>query len=270
MKKIIFAIIISTIFSVWVQAWELIEMNKCSSYYDGCNTCSVENGEIGACTEMYCIDKWTPKCLKEIEEVKTIKNAQDLCEAYLGEFNESDWLCMFAKNSINAKSLYSVYMDFTGQMMYMGGSKYFDERIWSNNLALVQSDYNLYLFIQKNIPKLYKEYQKEIDSNMKSLSSKLNITTAWKLNLKTPLTSNYELLLERKHIIKIDIIVIKLLGKTKWMTHIEKERYLIKKVNLLEWLRNKFDAKNTNWKYTKVLNIIDYLYQKIESNIAYE
>lgn len=262
MRKIILATIISMLLSVWVQAGELIELNKCSSYYDGCNTCSVVDGKIGACTEMACFQKGIPKCLKEIEEVKSINNAQDLCEAYLGKFNESDWLCMFDNNSTNAKSLYSVYLDFTGQMMYMGGSKYFDERTWSNNLGLVQSDYHLNLFIQDNIPKLYKEYQKEIDSNIKFLS--------WKLNINTSLNNKYKLLLGKSNVLKIDGIVEKLLNRTTWMTHIEKERYLIKKVQLLEVLRNKYDSKNTNWKYTKVLNIIDYLYQKIERNIAYE
>jgi hypothetical protein len=54
------------------------------------------------------------------------------------------------------------------------------------------------------------------------------------------------------------------------MTHIEKERYLIKKVQLLETLRNKYPDKNGSGKYVKVLSLLDYLHQKIESNIAYE
>jgi hypothetical protein len=158
--------------------------------------------------------------------------------------------------------LYSVYMDFTGQMMYMWGSKYFDERIWSNNLTLVQNDYHVYLFIKKNISSLYKQYPKEIDTQITSLSSKLNITTS--------LQNKYELILWKKSVEKIDLIVTKLLNRTNGMTHIQKERYLIKKVQLLEWLRNKYSVKNVNWKYTEVLNIIDYLYQAIEKNIAYE
>jgi hypothetical protein len=260
MKKIILALCISMLFSVWTQAGELIEMNKCTTYYDGCNTCSVFNGEIGACTEMYCMEKWTPKCIKEIEEPKKITNAQDLCEVSNGTFNQEN--CEFWEKTIKASTLYSLYMDFTGQMMYMWGSKYFDERIGSNNLGLVQSDYHSYLFIKKNISQLYKQYPKEIDAKIKFLSSKLNISTT--------LENKYELLLGKTNLRKINKISDKLVGRTVWMSHIEKERYLIKKVQLLENLRNKYSDKNTNWKYSKVLNILDYLYQKIERNIAYE
>jgi hypothetical protein len=153
-------------------------------------------------------------------------------------------------------------MDFTGQMMYMWGSKYFDERTWANNLWLVQSDYHNYLFIKKNIPSLYKKYPKEIDTQIKSLYSKLNISTS--------LNNKYELLLWKKTVEKIDLIVSKLLDKTRNMTHIEKEKYLIKKVQLLEWLRNKYSDKNINWKYSNVLHILDYLSQAIEKSIAYE
>jgi hypothetical protein len=35
-------------------------------------------------------------------------------------------------------------------------------------------------------------------------------------------------------------------------------------------LRTKYANKNVSWKYSKILNIIDYLYQAIEKNIAYE
>ncbi len=209
---------------------------------------------------MYCMEKQAPKCLKQIEEPKKITNAQDLCEVSQGVYNEGN--CEFSDENIKAASLYSVYMDFTGQMMYMWGSKYFDERTWANNLWLVQSDYHLYLFIKKNIPILYKQYPKEIEAQIKSLSSKLNISTSLK--------NKYELLLWKKSVEKVDTIVEKLLNRTTWMTHIEKERYLIKRVQLLEKLRNKYVSKNTNWKYIKVLNIIDYLYQRIERNIAYE
>lgn len=260
MKKIILALCISMLFSVWTQAGELIEMNKCSSYYDGCNTCSVVNGKIGACTEMYCMEKWTPKCLKQIEEPKKISNAQDLCEVYGWEYNKEN--CDFWEKTIKAKTLYSLYMDFTGQMMYMWGSKYFNEKVGGNNFELMQSDYSSYLFIKKNISQLYKQYPKEIDDKIKFLSSKLNISTT--------LENKYELLLGKSNVQKINTISNKLVSRTSWMTHIEKERFLIKKVQLLETLRNKYSDKNTNWKYSTTLHILDYLYQTIEKNIAYE
>jgi len=34
----------------------------CTSYNDGCNTCSVRNGQIGACTMMMCFRQGTPFC----------------------------------------------------------------------------------------------------------------------------------------------------------------------------------------------------------------
>jgi hypothetical protein len=42
------------------------------------------------------------------------------------------------------------------------------------------------------------------------------------------------------------MIVVKLLNKTNGMTHIEKEKYLIKKVQLLEMLRTKYANKNVS------------------------
>lgn len=35
---------------------------NCISWFDGCNTCTVENGQLGACTEMYCERKRSPMC----------------------------------------------------------------------------------------------------------------------------------------------------------------------------------------------------------------
>jgi hypothetical protein len=54
------------------------------------------------------------------------------------------------------------------------------------------------------------------------------------------------------------------------MSHIEKEKFLIKKVQLLETLRNKYSDKNSSGKYTKVLNVIEYLNLQIEKHISYE
>merc|ERR1719329_1314232 len=34
----------------------------CTSYNDGCNTCSVRNGQMGACTMMMCFRQGTPFC----------------------------------------------------------------------------------------------------------------------------------------------------------------------------------------------------------------
>ena len=37
----------------------------CASWYDGCNTCSCEDGEIGACTRRFCEIYEEPRCLDE-------------------------------------------------------------------------------------------------------------------------------------------------------------------------------------------------------------
>jgi putative hemolysin len=36
----------------------------CISWYDGCNTCSVIDGQIGGCTRMYCQEMNEPECLE--------------------------------------------------------------------------------------------------------------------------------------------------------------------------------------------------------------
>ena len=37
----------------------------CSSWYDGCNTCTCKDGFLGACTERFCFRKTDPKCLDD-------------------------------------------------------------------------------------------------------------------------------------------------------------------------------------------------------------
>jgi hypothetical protein len=43
--------------------------SDCLTWYDGCNTCSLMNGELGACTEMYCFQQNTPYCINPQSEV---------------------------------------------------------------------------------------------------------------------------------------------------------------------------------------------------------
>jgi len=38
--------------------------NDCISWYDGCNTCMVNNGILGACTRMMCFRMDTPRCIQ--------------------------------------------------------------------------------------------------------------------------------------------------------------------------------------------------------------
>ncbi|HMS91287.1 MAG TPA: DUF333 domain-containing protein [Candidatus Absconditabacterales bacterium] len=43
-----------------------IDLNNCSSYFDGCNTCMVQSGQIGGCTKMFCETPSEPKCLEYV------------------------------------------------------------------------------------------------------------------------------------------------------------------------------------------------------------
>lgn len=40
--------------------------NNCKTWYDGCNTCMVNNGIIGACSRMMCFREDTPRCIQYI------------------------------------------------------------------------------------------------------------------------------------------------------------------------------------------------------------
>ena len=78
------------------QPWEMTRQEKlqnCKSWYDGCNLCSVEDGQPTVCTERYCIHQDTPTCrVYELTE-----DMEELLEHIAGE------------------------------RMYLWGSRYFDE-----------------------------------------------------------------------------------------------------------------------------------------------
>jgi len=48
----------------------LPDLQYCAAYYDGCNNCSVEDGQIAACTLMYCESPAAPRCTEFVETVK--------------------------------------------------------------------------------------------------------------------------------------------------------------------------------------------------------
>lgn len=61
------ALILAGIIIVSYSGEELgkVDLANCESYFDGCNTCFVVDGEIGGCTLMACDKYEEPKCLKE-------------------------------------------------------------------------------------------------------------------------------------------------------------------------------------------------------------
>lgn len=259
MKKIIFSFFISFFsFLSFVSAGE-VDLEQCSSYYDGCNTCSVIGGEIWACTERYCVTYDEPKCLSPKSDEVTKQEA--FCTEYEWVYEESSQLCYFGNKEILSDTLYNSYMDFSGQMMYMGGSKYFDERTGFYDYDAVRSDLNVLWFVRLNIPKLYKEYNENIDMKMNSLQSKLNEIDETRQKFVEELGE--------KIVSRVDQIVEKFVDSTSGMSHAKKEKYLIKKVEILWDIREKFE-KNTSKKYQKAVILIDYFIYKLERFIAYE
>ena len=53
--------------------------SDCESYHDGCNTCSIQNGRLDACTEMFCEAPKEPKCLDVVVGGPTGDEDQDAC-----------------------------------------------------------------------------------------------------------------------------------------------------------------------------------------------
>ena len=46
---------------VWEEACQIPD--NCLGWSDGCNTCNVIKGQIGACSEMMCFSQSNPECL---------------------------------------------------------------------------------------------------------------------------------------------------------------------------------------------------------------
>lgn len=49
--------------------WSLFDPSSCKSgsYNDWCNNCRIVSWNVAACTEMYCINPWTPYCLDSLD-----------------------------------------------------------------------------------------------------------------------------------------------------------------------------------------------------------
>jgi hypothetical protein len=46
-----------------------VDLSTCSSYFDGCNTCSIQDGKIAGCTKKYCQTPEAPKCLQNTTQI---------------------------------------------------------------------------------------------------------------------------------------------------------------------------------------------------------
>ena len=54
-----------------IRIWEIAcsYPSDCLTWNDGCNTCSLVDGELGACTEMFCFQQGIPYCMVPAPEV---------------------------------------------------------------------------------------------------------------------------------------------------------------------------------------------------------
>ena len=69
-----------------VRLWETACQypTNCLTWNDGCNTCSLMNGELGACTEMYCFAQQMPYCAVQAPEM-VIDPMPPLVNPFLGD-----------------------------------------------------------------------------------------------------------------------------------------------------------------------------------------
>lgn len=91
-----------------VQATDVIvngvNLGSCKTYSDGCNTCSIGDDGLAACTMRYCIQAGTPKCLDTVDtQIVDIQDtsAKTLTADFkLKKFNSCDNMESVMKNFI--------------------------------------------------------------------------------------------------------------------------------------------------------------------------
>lgn len=88
-----------------------MNLTNCTSYFDGCNTCSVKDGKPDVCTEMYCETPSEPKCnayeswVENTEVVGLANPASTYCIEHNGKLQIQDTndgqvgICTFADKS---------------------------------------------------------------------------------------------------------------------------------------------------------------------------
>ena len=63
--------------------------DNCATWFDGCNTCSVNNGQLGACTLMYCYTNNEAKCTSYYKNGNRILNIGDICYRFCEDNSQS-------------------------------------------------------------------------------------------------------------------------------------------------------------------------------------
>ena len=123
-------IVVFGVITSQVQAADVIvrdvNLGSCTQYTDGCNTCSIGENGVAVCTQMYCIQAGTPKCLDvvntdtqltDIEKTQQDAAAKTLTTDFkLKTFNSCDNMESVMKTFI--KDYYNAHPYNTG---YFGG-----------------------------------------------------------------------------------------------------------------------------------------------------
>jgi len=85
--------------------------DNCATWFDGCNTCQVNDGKAEICTLMYCFTQNKPKCMNFLKDKKL--NINDICYRFCEDNSEksinkkdlcpdySQCISSFNKNSIS-------------------------------------------------------------------------------------------------------------------------------------------------------------------------
>jgi len=246
------------------------ELKQCKTYYDGCNTCSVnEDGSLWACTLMFCQEKQTPKCLEKKEEPKQEYKFEKMCSMLDGEPNDTR---LKIAPYCDVKEIWrvfdfelkAIYNDIIWDSVYIWWSKYFDESKKMYNTDLMILDYKvLGKLIKSN--KLSLNLQDKAKILQKKLEEDLWKKLTWKQYFAFKLWDKLSDELKKqvkKYVSKIEKIT---------ENRIEKERLLIAKTKQFEDIITKLNKKNNKTQKDKDLIILlTYAMMLIEENIAYE
>ena len=64
-----FTLCLGLIYSATASKVDPVIPNNCTSWFDGCNTCSVVDGAAESCTEKYCFQQGKPHCLSNAKPI---------------------------------------------------------------------------------------------------------------------------------------------------------------------------------------------------------
>jgi len=103
--------------------------SNCASWYDGCNTCSVNNGKIGECTRMYCFSPGESECTSYYK--RSPLNIGDICYRFC-EDNSQEHIDRKKECPTNTQCV----SDFNKNSVSMVAYDSCDDRAWTCSLPI--------------------------------------------------------------------------------------------------------------------------------------